>query len=455
MNRKIFFAILLVLLGWAILFDALGAGQYFRIRWFFTPNDSWTWGHPGIVSFNIGTINSGSVATIDVDGYLSGAFWLGTVGWATFNHTEWSVERPRIVCPEEVFRDITIVCPATGFAWSENAWWIALSGSFIGLTYSSGVYYNPAKWLLEWFWHNEALWYVPFYALAGATPVDTGSTSQTGITLDGIGVNFIGRIAIVGNIAGSRIYNMTNQNVGYVFNSINQADILNTIRKNIAIASRNIPSANLTSGAGIDFLYLKNGSDYYIDTLSADPLDTERAVIVEGADIILGKQYINTNGSTTDTPKALIALKDENGNGGNIIITRDVERIYAFIYAEWSIYSWEKPLGDPITPYIASGAWNIPAQQLYIRWWLISKNTIWWALQTPSICPVVIANCTIASAQLYDLNYFRTYDYTDPNQESVPPPLNADIRFDKSSVIIEYNNSIVKDPPPGLDSIMQ
>jgi hypothetical protein len=67
-------------------------------------------------------------------------------------------------------------------------------------------------------------------------------------------------------------------------------------------------------------------------------------------------------------PKALIALKDANGNGGNVIITNAVERIYAFIYAEGSIYSGEKATTtDPIVPYILSGAWNIPAQQLYIK----------------------------------------------------------------------------------------
>lgn len=60
-----------------------------------------------------------------------------------------------------------------------------------------------------------------------------------------MGVNFIGKIAIIGNIAGTRIYNMSNQNVGYVYNTLNQANILNTIRKNIALVSRNISTANL------------------------------------------------------------------------------------------------------------------------------------------------------------------------------------------------------------------
>ena len=45
-------------------------------------------------------------------------------------------------------------------------------------------------------------------------------------------------------------------------------------------------------------------------------------------------------GDATETrPRSLIVLKDKDGNGGNIIITKDVQRIYAFLYAEGSLYS--------------------------------------------------------------------------------------------------------------------
>ena len=73
-------------------------------------------------------------------------------------------------------------------------------------------------------------------------------------------------------------------------------------------------------------------------------------------------------------------------------------------------------------------------------------------MQTPSVCPVVISNCNVAASQLYDLNYFRTYDYTDPTQKSVPF---SDVRFEKSSIVIEYNTAIATDPPPGFESILQ
>lgn len=448
MNRKVLFAIITFFIFWLLSFTVIGAGQYFRVKGSFVPNDTWTAGHPGGVTFDIGTSYSGYSATIDTDGYLSGVFWTGMVGWVQLNHQVGGVERARIVCPDTVFRDTTIVCPASGFAWSQNGWWIALSGSFING--GSWVFYDPSQWMIQGFGHSSSLGYIPLYAYAWS-PVDSGSTNQTGVTLDGVWVNFIGKIAVIGNIAGSRIYNMTNQNVGYVFSNISQAEILNTIRKNIAIVSRNVPLASLVSGVWVNFIYQKWQAYDYDTSFGWIWPAGKRSIVVEGRDIILNQ---NTIGDPSVTqPRAIIALKDTNGNGGNVIITKNVNRIYSFIYAEGSVYSGEKPnTTDPITSYISSGAWNIPAQQIYIKWWLISKNTIGWALQNPSVCPVVINNCTTILSQVYDLNYFRTYDYTDPNQISVPF---NDVRFAKSSMVIDFNSAVATDPPPGLESVIQ
>lgn len=53
---------------------------------------------------------------------------------------------------------------------------------------------------------------------------------------DGVPVNFIGKVAILGNIAGTKIFeiankhNFENQNVGHNYMTIQHAPILNTIR---------------------------------------------------------------------------------------------------------------------------------------------------------------------------------------------------------------------------------
>lgn len=445
MNRKIIFAIIIVSLVWISAFDAFSIGKFFRIRGFFVPETTWTGGHPGKVLFDIGASNSALSAGIDVDGYLSGAFWLGNVGWGVFNHGDASVARAKVLCDNSVFYNENILCPLDWFAWSQNAGWIALSGSFING--GSGVYYNPASGRIEGFAHSRALGWVPMYADA-ATPVSIAS--QTGVLFDGIGLNFIGRIAIIGNIAGTRIYNVTNQQLGYVFSSINHSEMLNTIRKNIAILSRNAVPSELADTFSSKFNFMiQRGSDYDTSGWWWTWPSAKNSIIIIWGDIILDESQI---GLDTAANRAMIAIKDENGNGGNIIITENVGRIYGFLYAEWSIYSGIKTLTGLIVPYVAAWVWNIPANQLYIKWAVVSKNTVWWSLQSPPTCPVIIQNCTSSESQIYDFNYFRTYDPSDASQKHVPYD---DPRFWVASTIIEYNQTLAHDPPPAVVSVFQ
>ena len=84
------------------------------------------------------------------------------------------MERARVLCDDQVFKNTSTVCPLTGFIWTENAGWLALSGSWTGD--GSGVYYNPSSGLIEGFGHSEALGWVPFYA-STSTPLTL--TTQT------------------------------------------------------------------------------------------------------------------------------------------------------------------------------------------------------------------------------------------------------------------------------------
>ncbi len=449
MNRKLIFAIMLIVLMGAGIFNTFWVGKFFRLRGDFIPSLSWSWGYPGRVLFDIatGATNSGFAPGIDLDGYLSGSFWLGNVGWTTFNHSTTGVAQARVLCANIVFNDPNITCPVDGFAWSRNSGWIALSGSFIDG--GSWVYYNPAAWRIQWFGHSTALWWIPFYADT-TTPVTT--TTQTWVLLNGMGLNFIWKIAIIGNIAGTRIFNVTNQQVWYVFTTINHADMLNIIRKNIALISRNANPTELADPFSTKFNFLlQKGSDYDTSIPWWTWPTSKKSIIIIGWDVILDQSQIwliNTN-------KALIVLKDESGSWGNIIIREGVGRIYAFIYAEGSIYSWDKTATWLIVPYVAKWVWNIPGNQLYIKGAIISKNTIWGSLQSPPTCPVVIANCDALNSQIYDVNYFRTYDSTDLTQRNIPSMYYNDLRFSAASTVIEYNQSLATDPPPGISSIFQ
>lgn len=150
--------------------------------------------------------------------------------------------------------------------------------------------------------------------------------------MDGISVHFVGKIAVIGNIAGTRIYELPNQNVGYVFSAANQSTIMNTIRKNIALMSRNISDATLANPISALSFLIKKDDDYLFD-FSNDIPAGKRSVIVIGHDIIIDKTS-GTLGSDDGTVRSIIALKDANGSGGDIIISEKMKQIYALIYAE-------------------------------------------------------------------------------------------------------------------------
>jgi len=274
--------------------------------------------------------------------------------------------------------------------------------------------------------------------------------SSTGISMDGISVHFVWRIAVIWNIAGTRIFDLPNQNIWYVFSITRHATIINTIRQNLAIITRNIGDTMLANPAsGFDFLVRKD-ADYVFDYGAVWPV-WKRSIIVVGHDIVL--DTTNTIWDPNDpSVRALVALKDRDGNGGNIVISWNVWQIYSMLYAEWSIFSWEKTATGLLDKYLSYGAFNIPQKQLYIRGLLISKNTISGARQTPPVCPVTTEACTQATAELYDLNYFRTFNPDDPTQRSLPY---TDPRLDTASMIIEYNESILDNPPPWLANTLQ
>jgi hypothetical protein len=445
MNRKIVFAIVCIaILAFGVL-SVSWVGKFFRIRWDFTPDPTWALGKPGRVLFDIWAPNLPYTAGVDIDWYLSGSFWLGNVWWGVFNHGDPAVAKARVLCSDTVFNNPNIICPIDWFGWSQNAGWIALSGTVING--GSWAYYNPASGRIEGFGHSRALGWIPFYA-AAATPIST--TSQTGVLFNWVGLNFIGKIAIIGNIAGTRIFNVTNQQVGYIFSSINQANMLNTIRKNIALISRNADATELANPLDTKFRFMiTRWIDY--DTRGGwwTWPNNKKSIIVIGGDVILDEPTI---GSSVDTTRAIIALKDESWSGWNIIISENVGRIYSFLYAEGTIYSGYKTATGLISSYISKWVWNIPGNQLYINGAIVSKNTIGWSLQSPPTCPVVIANCDIVNSQLYDMNYFRTYDPTDPTQKNVPYD---DPRFGAASLVIEYNRWLSSDPPPGISEIFQ
>lgn len=409
--------------------------------------DGWTsfsGGYPWRVDY---TVWSGQIYP---DGSLSWGFWMWNAGWVSFSHWVGWTTTTQINCPTSIWNDATQPCPVSGAAWSQNAGWIVFWGSDIGT--GSGAYFDPNTGNLAGWWWNRWLGWIPLWSGLSGSVVPDASTPTDPI--NGVPINFVSKIAIVWNIAGSRIFSVennatVNQDVWYSYTTVNHANILNLIKKSISIISRNISDADLASlTSPHNFLIYKSIPTYNMDFWWITPL-TKRSIIVIGWDILIDKAIINAE-NWTNKPIWLIALKDNNGSGWNVIITDKVKQIYAFIYAEWTVYSGEKPAAT-IVPYTDSWIWFIPKWQLYIRWLVASKNTIWGSQQKPTpICPVLVASCTTAQSYAYDWDYFRTYDTTDPTQSSLPPERIWVPKLQNATMIIEYDSTILTDPPPGF-----
>lgn len=473
MKGKVFFIIVISFLFTASL--VVFSASTFKLGGFFNFQNGWSGvvsgpyvGYPGRVNFNAWS------GVITSSGTLSWSFWLWNVGWATFSHGVPSQE-VILVCPTTIWNDATQICPVTGSVWSQYAGWIVMGSTDLmasGGTYS-GVYYNPNTSSMEGWWWSANLGWVPFWTwISSWTTLPDGTTIATPIAASPI--NFVSKIAIVGNIAGSRVYSVTNsgvtnQDVGYTYKTINHASILNMLRKNIAIMSRNIDPLILQLDSSTNphnFILIDStttnlpSNDYVIHGGWSMPNSNpnKRSIIVIWWDIILDQTNISYDGTNTwDMPPiALIALKDASGNGWNIVISDSVKRIYAYLYSEWSILSGTKPLSTgPIDRYTDYWVWNIPQSQLYIRWLAASKNTIWGAQQKPTpICPVLTPLCNTLSAKGYDWDYFRTYDITDPLQDAlVGTPRDWVPKLDEAVMIIEYDPRILIDPPPWFQEI--
>ena len=126
---------------------------------------------------------------------------------------------------------------------------------------------------------------------------------------------------------------------------------------------------------------------------------------------------------------SIIAFKWENYDKWNIWVTKDVQRIEAILLTDRSVLSWN---GTDIYND------NIALEQLYVKWSIISYNTVWWASSTIPQCPYYLTSCDLDIAKKYDLNHFRYFiKWT---QWNVVPNLPNKDWYDTASMIVEYDS---------------
>jgi hypothetical protein len=97
-----------------------------------------------------------------------------------------------------------------------------------------------------------------------------------------------------------------------------------------------------------------------------------------------------------------------------VFINPKITNVDAFMYVQWSLlsYDWKKIFNGWNTLDTDKDMFN----QLYIRWWVISSNTIWGS-RLPDTndgkCPWFVADCNTNVAQAFDLVYLRRYYIVD------------------------------------------
>lgn len=228
------------------------------------------------------------------------------------------------------------------------------------------------------------------------------------------------------------------------------------------------------------FIYNET-SDYCIGGLSSGCPQNEQllnqdsqgaeTIIVKGKDIIVDSDFNATRENQQSTSpknmKALIALKDQNGKGGNIYITKNVKKIYAYIIAEGSVFSGEKATNGAEINYTEKAKndqnfFGLPPDQLYINGLIISKNVIGATEDSADkTCPVLTNECNTTNFEKWDMNYFRGYNSSlgsrvDQNGNVIPyssiPPARESLTdiIKNAAIIIDYNPNILYNPPVGI-----
>lgn len=311
------------------------------------------------------------------------------------------------------------------YAWSENAGYIDFS------TPSDNSYdwvnYTPGIKVFSWYAWSDNLGYLPFTEVS----VDT---------------NFKNKTKILWNIWWKKAFDIE-YNLWVKFSNVNTNKLINDIRKNIWLMTRNIQSGNMNTAWNTNN-FLKSFS-YYKGTNINNPwakLDTNhlKSIVVEWWNIYIDADVSRDN--AVNAARAIIAIKDENGNGWNIYIAGNVRNIYSSLIAEGTIYSWDQ---SEVYNDQTSKLTQLPKNQLYIFWSVISRNTIGGGSLTPNpVCPFTEGNCTYSNSYKYDFNYFRSYDPHDSGS------LWSDKTwYNEYSVIIESDPQIQGSSPPWLENL--
>lgn len=452
-KRNIYSLLGLILWLWVITSMFVYADTlYDNFRYFM-----WTWWTPHVIGqFTSTGWNTGVIWfwSKPIDGYsganlyitwtggqlLTGSFWIETVWWINLMDIGFSLTDTW-----------AWIWSLSWYAWSDYAGWVDFSGVTYHLSNTSFSGYA---------WNDNIGW------------IDMADASLS-MTSSGA----IWKVKILGNLWGNSIFNTT-YSVNSSYTSVNTAQIINEVQKNTSLELRNIPyskknttlwSNNFYTNSSIvwinNMLIFENtGSTVararYTDTMESrienvwwtyEPI---YSVIAIGSDVYIDDSVLPQSDWRA---RVIIALKNSNWVGGNIYIHGWLTQIKSTLITEWSVYSWEFSAWNTIIYNNDPGnLFKIPNRQLYVYGSVISNNTIWWyGLDNGigNICPYNITPCNDTNALIYDFNHFRDFQKDKPEWEKAVLRWYPNNTYDAYSIVIEYDQRIISNPPPGLERI--
>ncbi len=430
--------------GVAIVYITFAAGiedRYRRLAW--VGGVAHSWGTFRTLNGNAGTLDFDVAPTLGgytgahifsrfnswaITNTLTGHFWMETVGWVG-----WEDASGVIMSPDPTWNprgNWTL----SGNLWSDSVGWIDMGE----------IVFVPDTSTFSGYAWNDGIGWINIF----------------GATFAGTSTSIIWKVKVLWNAWGSRIFN-TVYDISQKYSSVKTTQVTNAIQKNLTLLMRNAWTWQLNRVGDTNVNLFRESVIYqntgitlglvrYSDlTFRNVWYENMRSIIVIGANFYIDQSVLPPVGDTR--PRAIIVLPNDRGIGWNIFISGDPTRIESSLIAWGSIFSASFPPANQTdyTFYNSSASSTIwlPDRQLYIYGTVVSNNTIGGSSPNDGasfVCPFMEVNCTRDVSIRYDWNYFRWYEWN-PAKRWYNSAL-----YDAWSVIIEYNQGVQRNPPPGL-----
>ncbi|EKE28974.1 MAG: hypothetical protein ACD_2C00258G0014 [uncultured bacterium (gcode 4)] len=147
-----------------------------------------------------------------------------------------------------------------------------------------------------------------------------------------------------------------------------------------------------------------NNTDVIIDCWWACNLGSKKTIIIENWKLIIKSDIAY---SSNNAVLWLILLGETQ-----LRVSEKITNMAWIVYSEWPVVSVSQSDTNKIYDWLNITESSL-LNQLYWKWSIASRNTVWWSIKEPAICPYwtdeYLSGCNKDNAKKYDLIYLRRY----------------------------------------------